>query len=307
MGLRIRTNVQALKSQRALAESTRSQENSMERLSSGQRINRSSDDAAGLAVSEKLRAKTRSLDVAKRNANDGISYIQVTEGGLNEVSNIIVRMRELSGQAASDTIGNMERTFLNKEFQQLRQEIGRIVESTDYNGQKLLNPEESKPISIMVGASNRGMGSDGSRPEYEEGADPDVITINMEDVVEMRERLDAIVLDDVAIVPDDDAGGGGDLGPSGTGDLFGRLDDALTSIAGFRSTLGAVQSRLNSSITSIEISNENLSAARSRIVDVDYAAETAAFAQSKILNAAGLSIQSQANAAPEAALALLRN
>ena len=306
MGLRIRTNIQALRSQRALAESSRAEENSMEKLSSGQRINRSADDAAGLAVSERLKAKIRSLDVAKRNANDGISFIQVAEGGLNEVSNIVVRMRELSGQAASDTIGNLERSFLNKEFQQLRQEIGRIVESTEYNGQKLLNPSELKPVSIMVGASNRGMGSDGSRPEYEDGADPDVISINMEDVADMKEKLDAIVAEDISIVPEDEGGGGTDLGPSGTGDLFGRLDDAITSMAGFRSTLGAIQSRLNSSITSIEISNENLSAARSRIADVDYAAETATFAQSKILNAAGISVQSQANAAPEAALQLLR-
>ncbi len=306
MGIRIRTNIQALKTQRALAQSQTAQENSMERLASGQRINRSSDDAAGLAVSERLRAKLKSLDVAKRNANDGISYIQVAEGGLNEVSNIVVRMRELSSQAASDTIGNLERSFLDKEFQQLRQEVGRIVDTTEFNGSKLLNPEELKPISIFVGASNRGAGSDGSRPDIEEGKDPDVLTINLEDLSNMREKLDKIVSDEISIVPDDPAGGASELGPTGTNELFGRLDDTLNSIAGFRSTLGSVQSRLNSTITNIEISNENLSAAKSRIADVDYASETASYAQARILTQAGMSVQAQANAAPEAALQLLR-
>jgi flagellin len=307
MGIRIRTNIQAIKSQRSLTQSQTAQENSMERLASGQRINRSSDDAAGLAVSERLRAKLRSLDVAKRNANDGISYIQVAEGGLNEVSNIVVRMRELSSQAASDTIGNLERSFLDKEFQQLRKEVGRIVETTEFNGSKLLNPEELKPISIFVGATNRGEGPDGSRPEFSEGEDPDVLTIDLNDLSAMREKLDKIVNEDLSIMPEDSSGGASDLGPTGTNELFGRLDDSLNSIAGFRSTLGAVQSRLNSTITNIEISNENLSAARSRIADVDYASETASFAQAKILTQAGIAVQAQANAAPEAALQLLRS
>lgn len=306
MGLRIRTNTPALKSQRQLGESTKNLSDSMEKLSSGQRINRSSDDAAGLAVSERIRAKLKSLDVAKRNASDGISYIQVAEGGLNEVSNIVVRMRELTSQAASDTLGNLERSFLDKEFQQLRQEVGRIVETTEFNGTKLLSPEDQKPISIFVGASNRGADMEGNVPEFDPESDPDILTINMEDLSQMTDALDLIVNEEVAIVPEDVDGTASELGPTGTSELFTRLDDSLNAIAGFRATLGSVQSRLNSTITNIEIGSENLSAARSRIADVDYASETANMAQARILSQAGLSVQAQANQAPEMALTLLR-
>lgn len=306
MGLRIRTNTPALKSQRSLGESTRKLNDSMEKLSSGQRINRSSDDAAGLAVSERIRAKLKSLDVAKRNASDGISYIQVAEGGLNEVSNIIVRMRELSSQAASDTIGNLERSFLDKEFQQLRSEVGRIIDTTEFNGTKLLSPADQRPISIFVGASNRGVNMDGEVPEFEDGEDPDVITIDMADLSDMTDALDLIVNDEIAIVPEDSDGTASDLGPTGTSELFTRLDNGLNAIAGFRATLGSVQSRLNSTITNIEIGTENLAAARSRIADVDYASETANMAQARILTQAGLSVQAQANQSSEMALALLR-
>jgi len=278
----------------------------MEKLSSGARINKSSDDAAGLAVSERIRAKLKSLDVAKRNANDGISYIQVAEGGLNEVSNIIVRMRELTSQAASDTLGNLERSFLDKEFQQLRQEVGRIVETTEFNGTKLLNPDAQGSISIFVGASNRGTDLEGNAPDFDEGEDPDVLTIDMSDLSEMTDALDLIVNEEIAIVPEDSDGSASDLGPTGTSELFTRLDDSLNAIAGFRATLGSVQSRLNSTITNIEISGENLAAARSRIVDLDYADETANLAKANILTQAGLSVQSQANQLPEMALALLR-
>src|SRR5690606_21589675 len=136
MGLRIKTNVDALVSRRRMEENTRKISESMEKLSSGQRINKSADDAAGLAVSERIRAQTHSLGVAKRNASDGISYIQVAEGALNEITNITIRMRELAAQSASDTLGNRERGFLDREFQQLRQEVGRIVETTEFNGTK---------------------------------------------------------------------------------------------------------------------------------------------------------------------------
>lgn len=306
MALRIRTNTPALKSQRSLFRSSKMVVNSMEKLSSGQRINKSSDDAAGLAVSERIRAKIKSLDVAKRNANDGISYIQVAEGGLNEVSNIIVRMRELTSQAASDTLGNLERSFLDKEFQQLRQEVGRIVETTEFNGTKLLSNDDQEPISIFVGASNRGADINGDVPDFDPEEDPDILTIDMSDLADMTEALDTIVSDDIAIVPDDSDGKVSDLGPDGTSDLFTRLDDSLNAIAGFRATLGSVQSRLNSTITNIDISGENLAAARSRIADVDYASETANLAQANILAQAGLSVQSQANQLPEMALALLR-
>jgi flagellin len=274
-------------------------------MSSGQRINRSADDAAGLAVSESIRARTRSLDVAKRNANDGISYLQVAEGGLNETTNIIVRMRELAAQAASDTVGNRERTFLDKEFQQLRQEVARIVDSTEFNGSKLLKSDGNKPIQLFVGAANRASDADGNPPEIDPATDPDVLTINTEEVSKLNEALGKITEDAISIVSEGD-GGAQDLGPSGTSDLFNRMDSALNSIAEYRATLGSVQSRLNSTITNIEISNENLSAAMSRIRDVDYASETAKFATSKILMQAGVSVLSQANSSSEYALQLLR-
>lgn len=305
MGLRIKSNVESLIAQRRLTENRRALGESLEKMSSGQRINRSADDAAGLAVSESIRARTKSLDVAKRNANDGISYLQVAEGGLNETTNIIVRMRELSAQAASDTVGNRERTFLDKEFQQLRQEVARIVDSTEFNGSKLLKSDGSKPIQLFVGASNRASDLNGNPPDIDPATDPDVLTINTDEVAKLNEALNRITQDEIAILPDGD-GGAQDLGPAGTADLFNRMDTALNSIAEYRATLGSVQSRLNSTITNIEISNENLSAAMSRIRDVDYASETAKFATSKILMQAGVSVLSQANTSSEMALQLLR-
>ena len=306
MGLEIKTNITALQSQRQLGKNAQELERSMERLASGQRINKSADDAAGLAVSERIRARIRSLDVAKRNAGDAISYIQTAEGGLNEVTNIIIRMRELSSQAASDTLGNRERSFLDKEFQQLRSEVGRIVASTEFNGTKVLQNEDTdNPIQIFVGASNRGEDIHGDVLDISD-FDPDVLNIDLSDLEVLDTTLKAITEDELAIIPDDDDGGAGDLGPTGTVELMKRLDDGVNAISAYRATLGAVQSRLDSAMTNIDVSSENLAAARSRIVDVDYAAETARFTQSRILMQAGLSVQLQANAAPEMALQLLR-
>lgn len=308
MGLRIKTNVESLKAQRQLSTNNRDMQSSLERLSSGQRINRSADDAAGLAVSERIRARMGALDVAKRNASDGISYIQVAEGGLNEVTNILVRMRGLSSQAASDTIGNQERSFLNKEFQELKQEVKRITESTEFNGSKVLKlgeDDDAKPLQIFVGSSNKA-----DATELSSANDPDVLTLDFSSLKELNIDLEKIQDDTIRIVPDVDdlsAGGATDLGgEDNTNNIFQVLDKSLNSIAEYRATLGSVQSRLNSTITNAEISNENLAAARSRISDVDYAAETAKLAQSRILMQAGLAVQAQANAYPEMALSLVR-
>lgn len=309
MGLRIRTNLESLKANRQLSKSNRQVQSSLERLSSGQRINRSSDDAAGLAVSERIRARIKSLDVTKRNANDGISYIQVAEGGLNEVTNNIVRMRELASQAASDTIGNRERSFLNKEFQQLKQEVSRITDSTEFNGSKVLQLSDDgdvKPLQIFVGSSNRA-DSDG---EVDIENDPDILTIDLSDLSNLTEALDNVADESMRVITDPDdlsVGGATDLGGDGnTNNLFKTLDTALNNVAEYRATLGSVQSRLNSTITNNEVATENLSAARSRITDVDYASETARMAQGRILMQAGLSVQAQANAYPEMALSLIR-
>ena len=308
MGVRIKTNVESLIAQRRLEENRRELSSSLERLSSGQRINKSADDAAGLAVSERIRSRTRSLEVAKRNANDGVSYIQVAEGGLNEVTNIIVRMRELSSQAASDTIGNRERSFLDKEFQQLGKEVKRIIDSTEFNGTKVLMSDNQQPIRIFVGASNRANDADGNPPDINPDIDPDVLTIELSELVELNTALSEITSGSLSVVPQDlESGGAQDLGPEGTDALFNSLDTSLNSIASYRANLGAVQARLNSTIANIEISSENLRAANSRIRDVDYAAETAKFTQARILSAAGASVMTQANLMPEIVLQMLRN
>lgn len=305
MGLRIKTNVESLAAQRHLEGSRKALGDSFEKLASGQRVNKSADDAAGLAVSERIRAKVRSLDVAKRNANDGISYIQVAEGGLNETTNIIVRMRELTSQAASDTIGNREREFLDKEFQQLRQEVGRIVDSTEFNGSKVLKMEDNKPMKIFVGASNRGTDQEGNVPDIDPDHDPDILTIDLKDLSYFRDALKSVVDEDMSITAED-GGGASELGPNGTNDIFNRLDTMLDSMASYRAVLGSVQSRLNSTVTNIDVTNENLSAAQSRIRDVDYASETSKLASNRILTQAGVSVLAQANQSSDFALQLLR-
>lgn len=300
MGLRIKTNVESIVAQRSLENNRKVMSDSLEKLSSGQRINKSADDAAGLAVSEQIRARVKSLGVAKGNANDGISYIQVAEGGLNEVTNIMVRMRELTAQAASDTIGERERGFLDKEFQQLRSEVARIVESTEFNGSKVLNPEDRQAMRIFVGSSNRGNDADGGKPDFDPDADPDILTINFDELSDLADALNTVTADELSL-----AGSSEDMA-SATFDIFNRLDSTLNSIASYRATLGSVQSRLNSTITNIDVSSENLMAAQSRIKDVDYAAETARNVQAKILSQAGISVMMQANQTPEMVLQLLR-
>lgn len=310
MGLRVKTNVDSLVAQRRLGETTKAVGESLEKLSSGQRINKSADDAAGLAVSERIRSKVSSLGVAKRNASDGISYIQTAEGGLNEVTNIVIRMRELATQAASDTLGSRERSFLDKEFTQLRDEIGRIVDTTEFNGTKVLTPGDGdKPIQIFVGASNRGKNAAGDLPDIDADNDPDVLTIKLDELTDLKDSLDQVIDPDMAILKDPtDELSAQELGPDGeTGLLFSKLDTALNSIASYRATLGSVQSRLNSTINNIDISSENMQAAQSRIRDVDFASETAKFTQNKILQQAGVSVLTQANQQPEAVLQLLRN
>ena len=309
MGLRVRTNVDSLVAQRRLSEQRGSLSQSLERLSSGLRINKSADDAAGLAVSERLRGTMSSLGVAKRNASDGISYIEVAEGGLNEVSNILIRMRELATQAASDTLGPRERSFLDKEFTQLRDEVGRIIDSTEFNGTKVLTPGEGdRPIQIFVGASNRGRDAAGDLPNIDKENDPDVLTIKLDELGSLKDAIDQVRDKAMSIMPDPTAViGAQDLGPDGdTATLFSRLDSAQNSIASYRATLGSVQSRLNSTINNIDIASENMAAAQSRIRDVDYASETAKLTQGRILSTAALSVMTQANASPEAVLQLLR-
>ena len=276
MGLRINTNIQSLVAQRNLGISTEKQRSSLERIASGTRIARAADDAAGLAISEKMKADIRSLRQASRNANDGISLVQVAEGGMNEVSNILTRFRELSIQGASDTIGDKERGFINKEVMQLRSEVDRIAASTEFNGRKLLIGKGDK-LEIQVGLNNS--------PEFDRfvydtqklnvtTASLGVSDINTETKEASQQNLE-------------------------------KIDNAITILSGNRSEVGALQNRLTSTVSNIAIYDENLSAARSRIYDVDLASETAELTKSNILAQAGTAVLSQANNNSMNALKLL--
>jgi len=275
MGLRINTNVAALNAQRTLSNTTGAQQNSLERLSSGSRINKAGDDAAGLAISENLRAQIRGLRQAKRNASDGISLVQVTEGGLNEISNILVRLRELSVQAASDTIGDTERGFTDREFQSLKQELQRIAENTNFNGTPLLIGREEN-IDIQVGTHN----STNDRLTFNtKFADARLAAIGMT-AEKVTDKLSAQ-------------------------ESLAKIDFGITHVNEVRSTLGAMQNRLQSTVNSLSISDENLSAANSRIRDTDLAAESSELMKQNILSQAGISVLSQANSSQQLALKLL--
>lgn len=276
MGLRINTNVSSIAAQRMLGQTNNRLNNNFRKLSSGERITRSADDAAGLAISEKLKAQIRGLRQARRNADDGISLIQTAEGGLSEVSNIVIRLRELAIQAASDTVGDTERGFSNLEFQQLKDEMQRIAQSSDFNGRKLLDGTGGV-VEVQVGIHNDAFND---RIKYDSG--------------KISATLDSLGLSAEAVSSKE----GAQLSLS-------KLDDALVQINGGRAELGAIQNRLTSVIQTLGITEENFSQANSRIRDVDVASETADMARNQILNQAGTSVLAQANQAPNFALKLL--
>lgn len=276
MGLRIATNVPSLNAQKNLGGTNRAMATSLERLASGFRINKAADDAAGLAISENLRALIRGYRQANRNANDGISLVQVAEGSLNEVSTSLIRLRELAVQAASDTIGDTERKFLDVEYQQLKSEIQRITDSTNFNGYDLLNGTGGL-IDIQVGVHN--------------DAFKDRISFNAAAANSSLEAL-GIVAETIATK----------MGAQGS---LNRVDDALTSVNAIRANFGALQNRLVSTSQNLLVSDENMSAANSRIRDADIAAETAEMTRNNILLQAGISVLGQANNAQQMALKLL--
>jgi flagellin len=276
MGIRINTNVASIAAQRALGTTKNNLDNNLRKLSSGERITRAGDDAAGLAISEKLKSHIRGLRQAKRNSDDGISLIQTAEGGLNEISSIIIRLRELSIQSASDTVGDVERGFSNIEFQNLLEEIQRISQGSEFNGQKLLDGSGGV-YEIQVGIHN----------------DPTNDRIKY-DAALIDSTLESLGLTGEAITNKE----GAQLSLS-------KLDDALVRLNGTRANLGALQNRLQSASNTIAITEENFSAANSRIRDVDVASETADMAKNNILSQAGVSVLAQANQAPNFALKLL--
>jgi flagellin len=276
MGLRINTNMQSLSAQRMLGKTNLRLKNNLAKLSSGERITKAADDAAGLAISENLKAQIRSIRQAKRNADDGISMVQTAEGGLSEISNIIIRLRELAVQSASDTVGNTERSFSDIEFQQLKEEIQRISTASEFNGRKLLDGT-SGLVEIQVGSKNNPL--------------EDRIRYDGASVVATLESLGL---------------GGEAVSSKESAQLaLQRLDDALVSVNGVRANLGALQNRLGSVIETLGITEENFSEANSRIRDVDVAAETADLTKNQILTQSGVSVLAQANQAPTYALKLL--
>lgn len=276
MGLRISTNVASLNAQRSLVGSNHAMSRSMARLSSGMRINQAADDAAGLAISENLRGQIRGFRQANRNANDGISLVQVAEGSLNEVSNMLIRLRELGVQAASDTIGDTERKFLDVEYQQLKEEVQRITDATEFNGYELLNGTGGN-IDIQVGINN--------------DAFVDRISFNAGAANSSLEAL-GLVAEEVST-------------KEGAQLSLNTIDQALVSINAIRANFGALQNRLQSTSNNLLVAEENLSAANSRIRDTDVAAETAEMTRNNILLQAGISILGQANNVSNMALKLL--
>ena len=276
MGLRVNTNIASLNAQRNLANSTNALSRSLGRLSSGLRITRAADDAAGLAISEKFRAEIRSLTQAQRNANDGISLLQVAEGALNETSGILVRMRELAIQAANGTLGTSERDTLNDEFQALASEIDRIANVTQFNGTAVLNTT-SNAVTFQVGTDNTAN---------------DQITVSSVDATGSGIGL-----------------GAAGLAISSVGEAqsaLAVLDSAINTVASLRAGFGTMQNRLESTIRSIAVAIEHTSAAESRIRDVDVASETANLVRNQVLQQLGVSVLAQANFSTQIVLALLQ-
>ena len=276
MGMRISTNVASLNAQRNLRGTQLDLAKSLAKLSSGYRINQAADDAAGLAISENLRAQIRGLGKASQNALDGISLVQVAEGGLNEVSNMLIRLRELAIQAASDTVGNTERKFVDVEYQQLKNEIQRISEVTNFNGTDLLNGTGGI-MDIQVGIHNDAFKD---RISFNAGA--------------ANSSLEALGINAEAVASKEQAQVS-----------ISAVDDALVRVNAIRANFGALQNRMQSTIANISVFEENLSAANSRIRDTDVAKESAELTKNNILLQAGLSVLQQANNIQNAALKLL--
>lgn len=277
MGLRINTNVASLNAQRNLHGTRNGMNRSLERLSSGQRINRAGDDAAGLAISENLKAQIRGLGQAERNAEDGVSLVQIAEGALGEVSNILIRLRELSVQAASDTIGPTERKFLNVEFEQLTSEVDRIANSTEFNRVPLLNGTGAV-FDIQIGTRNDPITD---RLTFDaSSADVNVAALGL-NLASVADKISAQ-------------------------NSLSAIDQSIVSVSGIRADFGALQNRLQSTINNIQVSVENLSAANSRVRDTDIAAETAELTKQNILMQAGTSVLAQANSSTTSALSLIQ-
>lgn len=285
MALSILTNTASLDAQRNLSKTGKALQSNFAKLSSGQRINSAGDDAAGLAISERMKASIRSMSQAERNANDGTSLLQTAEGAMNENSGILTRMRELAMQSSNGTLGDDERDALGTEFGQLRDEIDRIANVTEFNGTKLLDGNANATAGFKFQV---GIGATAS----------DTITATMTKMTSASYgagNLDLTALDISKT--------GGQAGAQAA---LETLDKAIAATSSSRASLGAVQNRLSVTVSNLQSANVNLSAANSRIRDVDVAEESASMTRNNVLSQAGMAVLSQANQLPSAALSLDR-
>lgn len=276
MGFRINTNISSIQGQTSLNKVSRETEESYAKLSSGQRITKAADDAAGLAISEKLKAEIRSSKQAGRNANDGISLVQTAEGGLNESSSILTRMRELAIQSATDTLTDSDRAKSSIEYQQLKLELDRISQTTEFNGRKLLTGEGPR-LDFQVGVGSHSV--------------DDVISYNTGAI---NSGTQALGVANASISSKQSAQSS-----------LGQIDQAINKISAQRSAIGSIQNRLTTSSNNLGIYNENMNAANSRIRDVDYALETSNNARLNILNSTNTAVLAQANTTGQVALKLI--
>lgn len=274
MGLQIATNVGALNAYRNLSVNQNDVSKSLEKLSSGLRINRAADDAAGLAISEGLRSQVNGLNVAARNAQDGISVIQTAEGALTEVHSILQRVRDLAVQAGNDSNNTESRDAIKTEINSLGEELTRVAASTNFNGIKLL--DSANTLTFQVGAGSE--------------AAEDQIGVTLTDFSGLGATIGALTVDTAANALTSIA----------------AIDDEITNVSTARAGLGAVQNRFESTINSLQVSAENLAAAKSRIADTDMAAEMVKYTASNILQQAGTAMLAQANQSGQGVLQLLR-
>jgi flagellin len=277
----INTNVTSLNAQRNSAASQMSLNTAMQRLSSGLRVNSAKDDAAGLAIAERMSAQVRGMNVAIRNANDGISMAQTAEGALSKVSDALQRMRELAVQSRNGTNSDNDKNSLNKEFAELQKEISRVLGGTAFNGKKILGADGTS-FTFQVGANTSA---------------EDSITVDFENMTSNAE-VSAVTVTTASIGSAADA--------SAIASVIGNIDAAIDEINDKRATFGATQSRFDAVISNLQVAVENQSAARSRIVDADFAVETANLSRAQILQQAGNAMIAQANQLPQQVLRLLQ-
>jgi len=291
MALSILTNTASLNAQRNISQTGKALQSNFAKLSTGQRINTAGDDAAGLAISERMKSQIRSMSQAERNSNDGISLLQTAEGAMNENSGILTRMRELAMQSSTGTLTDDDRGALQTEFSQLTSEIDRIADVTEFNGKKLLNGSETS-VSFQVGIGATASDSikadlvNMKRATYGAGSKDSAGTVSA-----------GIDLSDTAVKISSAADAQAALA---------KIDDAIKITSGSRATLGATQNRLQVTVSNLQSANNNLASANSRIRDVDVAEESAAMTRNNILSQAGMAVLSQANQLPQQALSLLR-